>query len=120
MTATANTLFDPGLLSGGENNYNILRNQTLTPLNIPVGIADTLFAMNATAGALTVNLPRAAAVPDGTEFVFKKIDSSANAITVNVASGSSDLIDGASSTTITTQWAFKRMVCDGVSAWVLT
>ena len=81
MTATANTLFDPGLLSGGENNYNILRNQTLTPLNIPVGIADTLFAMNATAGALT---------------------------------------DGAASTTVTTQWAFKRMVCDGVSAWVLT
>jgi hypothetical protein len=63
--------------------------------------ADSIVLVNAAGGAVTITLPDAFA-SEKKMFRVKKIDASANAVTV-VPQGSS-LIDGAASKSTTTQW----------------
>lgn len=58
--------------------------------------------------AFTVTLPVAAV---GAQVVVKKIDASANAVTVATQGGAT--IDGASTKVLSTQWAFVKVVSDG-------
>lgn len=60
--------------------------------------SDYLILADASGGAFSVTLPKA----PGKQFVVKKIDASANAVTITPASG--ETIDGAASLVITTQW----------------
>lgn len=72
---------------------------------------------DATAGTITVNLPAASAVGFGNEWVCKKTDSSANAVTVTPAG--SDHIDGATSFALSAQYKFVRLVSDGTANWTV-
>ena len=65
----------------------------------PVVVTDKFLRLDATGGAFAVTLM--AAPPTGYWCMFKKIDSSANAITI---SGNGKTIDGSASTTISAQW----------------
>lgn len=76
---------------------------------------DEIILCNATSGAFSVTLP-AVAVSEGKTFTMKKIDSSANAVTID-GSGS-ETIDGETTQTLDSQHSSMSIYCDG-SAWYM-
>ena len=70
----------------------------------------------ATAGAFTVTLPAASGVT-GKPFQVKKIDSSANAVTVD--GDGAETIDGAASEDLLSQYDCLEVTSDGTN-WVIT
>jgi hypothetical protein len=79
-----------------------------------VDASDTVILANATGGAVTVTLP-AVATSEGRQLIVKKIDASANAVTIDGAG--SETIDGTTTKSTTTQYALYRIVCDGTYWW---
>ena len=69
--------------------------------------SDEILLCNATGAAFTVTLPAAARV-QFMRITIKKIDASANAITIGAT------VDGAASPTIATQWHARQVVSDGI------
>ena len=110
-------------------------NRALTPSNIssfslgsgqvdPVSVSAQSTSFTAAAGnyyrmnpsgSLVVTLPTASAAGDGGEIELKLV--TAQIVTINVASASGDLIDGASSYTLDVQWSSIRLKADGSSVW---
>lgn len=82
-------------------------NYTLTP-------NDGFIPCNAGAGAFTLTLPATSSVP-GASYYIKKLDSTANAITVVVTGG--DVIDGASSFTMDIPNESVTLISDGAGNW---
>jgi hypothetical protein len=66
---------------------------------------------DATGGAIVVNLP-AAAVSTGVAITVKKVDVSANTVTVD--GNGTETIDGLTTKVLLTQYASTSVVCDGV------
>jgi hypothetical protein len=75
-----------------------------------------IVAADATAGAVVITLPTAVGIA-GTEYVVKKIDSSANTVTVDGAT--TETIDGASTKVLSAQWAYTRIISNGAN-WIIT
>jgi hypothetical protein len=76
---------------------------------------DHTILVNAGNGAITINLP-AVDSNTGRQLIVKKIDSSANAVTID---GSGDeTIDGSASQVISLQYESLTLACDG-SAWYI-
>lgn len=73
----------------------------------------TLYLVNATGGAITMNLPAAATAGKGFTVLIKKTDSAANAVTI--ARAGSDTIDGQTSFTILSQYDTFILVSDGTN-----
>lgn len=61
-----------------------------------------VYPINATGGAITVNLPATAGIPDGYEVTIFKSDSSSNAVTIDP--NSSQLINGAATLSLSKQY----------------
>ncbi|MCW2405035.1 hypothetical protein M2336_001664 [Sphingobium sp. B1D7B] len=81
--------------------------------NAPVADTDYLVQVDATSGPVVISLPTAS---PGRQMVIKKIDASGNVVTVE-ADGA-DLIDGAASLSISTQWQSYTLM--GVSGgWAI-
>lgn len=78
--------------------------------------ADTVVLADATAEAVTLTLPAAGDVI-GKQVVVKKIDASANAVTID-GSGS-ETIDGAATKATSTQWASYTLASDGTGWFIL-
>lgn len=76
---------------------------------------DYLILVDATAAAVTVTLP--AAAPSGRQLCVKKIDASANAVTI--ARAGTATIDGATSKAVTPQYASLTVMSDGTSWWII-
>ena len=74
---------------------------------------DYMLLCDATSAAFTITLPSAATVKAGKEYVVKKTDSSANAITVDP--DGSETIDGAAAYGINVQNDYILIVSDGVN-----
>lgn len=74
-----------------------------------------LYPCDASGGAFAATLPSAATAGNGATIIFKKTDSSSNAITITRAG--SDTIDGATTQALTEQYSIFALVSDGVSAW---
>lgn len=68
-----------------------------------------------TGGAITLNLP-AVATSSGFEYSITKIDSSANAVTIDA--NASELIDGATTQVIQFQYTSLDIICDS-AAWYI-
>lgn len=68
-----------------------------------------------TVGAFAVTLPTAVGIP-GRIYVIKKVDASANAITVT--SAGAETIDGAATVVLNAQWQVVRVVSDGAN-WLI-
>lgn len=68
--------------------------------------------VNASAGAITRTLPGAANEGDGRMVTLKKVDSSANVVTIEPASGT---IDGAASISLTSQYQSRTFLSDGTN-----
>ena len=89
----------------GPSNRPITAAVTLQP-----GIADehALLRCDATAGAFTVTLPPSGTSQD-TLMTLKKVDASANAVTI--AGAGTDLIDGAATKSLATQYKSYTIHC---------
>ena len=81
---------------------------------VAVGDRDKLILGDATSGAFTVTLPAAATAGAGFEITVKKIDSSANIVTVD--GDGSETIDGALTKSLVSQYDHLTLVSDG-SNW---
>lgn len=77
---------------------------------------DYLLLVNATAGAVTVNLP-AAASSAGALIVVKKADASGNAVTIDA--NASETIDGATTQALASQYDALTVACDGTGWWIV-
>jgi hypothetical protein len=73
---------------------------------------DFLILCNATGGAITLNLPVASA-STGQILIVKKTDSSGNAVTLTPAGA--DVIDGASTKAISSQYGLYAVMSDGTT-----
>lgn len=80
----------------------------ITERNMTVGVT-------ASTANLTMTLPAATTAKNGFKINFQKRDNTA--FTVTIARSGTDLINGAASITLTTQYDTAELVCDGVSAW---
>lgn len=75
-----------------------------------VAADDYLIRCDCTAGAITVNLP-AAASSAGRVLAVKKVDASANGVTLD--GNGAELIDGAATLAWATQYQSYTVICDG-------
>lgn len=73
------------------------------------------YPVDASASAVTANLPPAAA-HTSKRYAIKKVDSSGNAVTIDGAD--SETIDGATTQVITTQYVCITVVSDGTQWWI--
>lgn len=104
-----------GILSpanGGENR-NIV---TTTSATYNATSANRTILCNAASNAITVNLPAAASNNELT-LDIKKIDSSSNKVTIDA--NSTEVIDGTTTKTISTQWTSYTVKCNGTAWYVL-
>lgn len=77
---------------------------------------DYLVLCDATAGAIMLTLP-AAAASQGRQVVAKKTDASVNAVTVE--GDGAELVDGAANKAITGQYDSVTVLCDGAAWWIV-
>jgi hypothetical protein len=78
--------------------------------------SDHVILVDASGGAVTINLP-AAAGANGRMYQIKKTDSSGNAVTID--GNGAETIDGATTLSTTTQYQSFTIVCDGSGWWVI-
>jgi hypothetical protein len=100
--------------SGGTAFQNAIRETTEATVNVTKANQNIL--ADATAGAVTVNLPPLTSCV-GLELTVKKTDVSANAVTVDAAGG--DLIDGAGTFPLAAQYDWVTIIA-GTTAWHVT
>lgn len=95
--------------------------KTATPIS--VAASDYTIAVDTAtiAGASAVNLPVVSAADKGRVYVIKDLTGSAatNNITINVFGGSGNLIDGASSQTISVAYGSLTLQSDGSNRWMI-
>lgn len=77
--------------------------------------SDSTITGDSTSGAFTVTLPTAASI-SGRIYTIKKIDASANAVTVGTTS--SQTIDGSTTYPLSSQWKFVMVQSDGAN-WII-
>lgn len=77
---------------------------------------DFVILGDATAAAFTISLPTAVGI-GGQLFCVKKIDSSANAVTIDPSGA--ETIDGAATVSLGAQWASRLLISDGANWLVL-
>ena len=78
--------------------------------------SDDTILCNATDGAITINLPSAVGI-SGKKYIIKKIDASANNITIDP--DGTETIDGGSTVAITGQYDSYTFQSDNVNWWVI-
>jgi hypothetical protein len=82
-----------------------------------MAIEDACILADATSGAITVTL-KPAAECEGKRVTVKKIDSSANAVTID-ADGS-ETIDGATTKSLASQYNFMELISEGGAWWIVS
>jgi hypothetical protein len=118
-TAINDVLVNTGLMASGANSAKFsvpistaVAGKTTT---YTITFSDATVTGDATSGAFTVTLPSAATVT-GVEFTIKKIDASANAVTVGTTS--SQTIDGITTYSLASRWSTITVQSDG-SNWLI-
>ena len=99
-------------LQGGGATRGTYRSVTASG-NVVSG--DYLIIADAAGGAITMTLPQAALVP-GRIYVFKRINSGANAVIVDPSGA--ETIDGAATYTLSAQWNSVTIMSNG-TAWFI-
>jgi len=83
-----------------------------------VALTDNVILVDATAGAVTLNLP-AAATADGRSLFVKKVDSSINAVTLE-PDGAETIEGAANLSTLDAQYDVVEIFCDGTEWFILS
>lgn len=100
-----------GLLRGGH----LILGAGIQTVSSDIGLyTNTILLVDATAAPVTISLP---AADIGLHFVIKKIDSSANVVTVD--GDASETIDGLTTKTLTSQYDVVDIVSDGTEWWII-
>jgi hypothetical protein len=110
------------LISDGGNHWYPfptmfpLTNQSTVTIasNYTVQDSDYKILADATAGAITLQLPSTGAFATGHEFRLEKIDASAHAVTVAAFSG--DTIEGAATVALASQYTSLRVTSNGATS----
>ena len=105
---------DPAIFAGQVGNFRspfVSKTATYTAT-----ASDEVIFVDATAGAVTINLPTAVGI-SGKAYYIKKTDASINAVTVD-ASGT-ETIDGALTMTTITRFVSWTLVSDGANWGIL-
>jgi len=97
-----------------SNPYDVVTLATKTAA-YTLTATDSVILADATSAAFTVTLPSAAGIA-GRQYTIKKVDSSANAVTIASAAGN---IDGAATKILSAQWQAVRVVSDGGNWFVV-
>jgi hypothetical protein len=79
---------------------------------------DEMILADATSNNIDVNLPTPSADYNGFSVTVKKIDSSANTVTLKSSSGDIDGVTGTTGQAISTQYSSITVVCDSVNYWI--
>lgn len=95
-----------------QGNIQTSRNIVAKTSAYTMQVTDKLVKADGTSGAFTVTLPPAAAVA-GTEFTVKRMNSGANAITVDTAGA--ETFDGAASIALAAQYDRATVMSDGTN-----
>lgn len=106
----------PWWVTGSGDMFTSGRRKRLHPVTADITLDDRYHKLliDASGGNITITLPPAAS--QGREYVFKRVDASAN--TVTVLPDGSDVIEGAASTLIIGQWATLTITADGGIQWL--
>lgn len=119
-TVTLTGLYTPSSVTvTAPTGLRIINGQSAYPVtevsaNYTVHVIDKVILVDASAGPITITLISAAWTPN--TYTVKKIDSSANAITIAAQAGQT--IDGAATKTLTAQWqALTAIPARVASAW---
>ncbi len=101
----------------GVGSWSYITYSTATKTaNYTIATSDTVILGDATSGAITITLPAASTV-SGYRFYVKKIDSSAN--TVTIARTGADTIDGGTSAVISVQYVTLNLVSNGTNWFII-
>lgn len=104
----------PGIAPG--NTTTMTANVRAVSGTDTIGASDFTILADGTGAAFTETLPAAVSYP-GRIFNIKKIDASANVITVGTTGGNT--IDGAATKTLTTQWQSLMVQSNGANWFVI-
>lgn len=110
---TKNALYDKIETLGGSSSYTVIT-QTGATLNETATSGTKIILCNTASNAITVNLPTA--VGNTATFHIKKINSSANAVTIDA--NASETIDGGATAILNVQHVSITLVSDN-SNWVV-
>lgn len=88
----------------------------LTAVGITLNEADKVVLVDASAAPVTISLPTAASARNR-QYTVKKVDSSANAVTVDPSGA--ETIDDAATLVISTQYTSRTFKSDGTEWWIL-
>ena len=94
----------------------VLRSVTTETASTTLDSTDDVVLVDASGGAITITLP-AAATDTGREYTIKKIDTSANAVTVD--GNGSETIDNATTAVLGRPYDAIQIVSDGTEWWIL-
>jgi hypothetical protein len=95
---------------------------TTTPGNLPITtvtgsttllVTGSIYLVDATAGAIVITVPVSLA---NKSFYVKKIDATANTVTITPSSG---LIDGAATRVLASQYSTAHFASDGTNLWII-
>jgi hypothetical protein len=118
--ADANTLiilpFRPSDALIRSNDHRIASTST-TPYNVTD--IDEIVNVDATTASATVNLPTPSADYTGFTLIVKKVDSTANTVTVKSSSGNVDGVAGTTGKVLTSQYDSLTFVCDATDYWII-
>jgi hypothetical protein len=137
VVASGSTVTNPDVSfivgdGAGSSAFQLLKNTTAIhygSVRFPIrtitttasaGVTDKTILGDATGGSLVVNLPTAASAfstNSGTIYIVKKIDASVNTVTITAAGA--DLIDGAASQLLVTQYSFYAIQSNGTNWFIV-
>jgi len=110
--ADSATVAAPRLYSRGGNSLGIVTVTTNTTIN---KWTHYTVLVDATSGNITITLP-AAASSSNVIFIIKKIDASANTVTIDA--NASETIDGNTTEVLASQTEFRVIQCDATAWWI--
>lgn len=115
VLTAGNNLFNTDGGAGTTFTQQVLKQATQSSNTTLLSTSSSVQYGNATGGAFAITLPAASTTVDKV-FLFKKVDSSGNAITVTAASPG-DTIDASSTYALSAQYDFLFIQSNGVSNW---
>ena len=104
-------------MTGNVSAANYTQALSTKTANYTLTASDSFIAANATTAAFAVTLPTAVGIA-GRVYTIKKIDSTANGVSINTTS--SQTIDGAATLSLSTQYAKVSVISDGANWLILS
>jgi trimeric autotransporter adhesin len=116
IIANGNVSITDGITVTGNNRVSIQFEIATKNNAYTLTTTDYTILANANTTPFTLTLPSASTIGTGRQYVIKKIDATANAVTISTTS--SQLIDGASTYTINTAYSGVNLQSDGSNWWI--